>query len=139
MHAARACLELITISIQPAVPIPFRDAPDRVTILAAHDSIVTAKWLQWCLDSSRRDDVFRDAFLTGVLFVFPGNSSHVITGEARKLLKSLGAVWLGTCDCSYGFKQGPHAKRNRKFAPVYRLYDDTHGAFLHSMGPGPEG
>lgn len=119
--------------------IPFSDAPDSVTILAANDSIVTATWLQRCLDSTRRDDVFRDAFLTGVLFVFGSDSSHAITHEARELLKSLGTVWLETCDYSYGFQQGPHVTRNRRFAPVYRLYDDTHGAFLHCMGPGPKG
>lgn len=129
----------MTISVQPAVLVPFSDAPDRVTILAAGSSTVTVTWLQRCLDSARGDDVFRDAFLTGVLFVFAGGSGHAITDEARELLKSLGTVWLETCVYSHGFRQGPHVTRNRGFAPVYRLYDDTHGAFLHSMGPGPEG
>ena len=119
--------------------MPFAGAPDRVTVLVANGPSVTAEWLGQTLDIFSRDDVFRVAFLMGVLFMSAHGVDLEITEAARQLLRSKGTTWIETVGTSDDLRPGPYVARQGSLTPVWRLYDDVQGAFLHSILPGPEG
>lgn len=103
---------------------------------------VTADWLQAILNQYRSsDDVFRDDFLSGVLFTCTGSEHVQINHDARKLLESLGTSWIFYCHQTEDIaplKPGPYVASDQQLFEIWKLYDDTHRAFVHALIPGPE-
>jgi hypothetical protein len=94
---------------------------------------VTADWLEKTLNRvNSSDDVFCNAFLQIVVFT-SHLESIVVTPDARKILEDLGTTWMSSSSVSSGPASGPYAVTDCGIAPIRRLYDDTHGAFVHFL------
>jgi hypothetical protein len=88
----------------------------------------------------RHDDVFRSKFLNGVIFIASINLE--VTPEARALLKSMGNAWveiLEVTEVEGLLPSGPHIFFEQDIYEIRRLYDDSQGAFMTSIVPGPSG
>ena len=104
---------------------------------------VTEAWLRETLEAYRStDDVFQDDFLSGVIFSRvkypPSSSSLDISPSARRLLKSLGTMWLDTIESSLVDElplPGPYIVVRRELREILRLHDDVQGAFIQSLMP----
>lgn len=99
---------------------------------------VTKDWLCGELERYRStDDVFCDDFLSGVIFAGAViNSKPDISPDAYQLLKSLGTKWMEVpsfLDVGNNLLPGPYLACNQVLLEVFRLYDDTQGAFMNSI------
>ena len=99
---------------------------------------VTRDWLSGVLDRYRSaDDVFCDAFLRGVIFTGASDRSNItILPDAWQLLISLGTTWTDTlnlADAGEIPKPGPYIASDQVLLEIFRLYDDTQGAFMNSV------
>jgi hypothetical protein len=120
--------------------IPFGHVADLVTVFSVKDSSsVSAELLKQILATYSSDDVFKDSFLRGVVFVSADHLSLDITEAARELLESRGNVCIKTCSDKHSLNPGLYIACRGMLAPVYRLYDDTHACFLHSIRRGTQG
>lgn len=84
------------------------------------------------------DDVFHNQFLSGVIFT--GSPNLIVTAGARALLKSMGTVWIATQDITKSKAvplPGPYFMFSQYLFEIRRLYDDSQGAFMTSVVPGP--
>ena len=83
------------------------------------------------------DDVFRGEFLGGVIFTNV-DAGFEVTPEATELLKSLGTTWvevLNNGNTKDTPAPGPYITYEGQLLEVFRLYDDTQGAFVTSVVP----
>lgn len=82
------------------------------------------------------DDVFRTDFLNGVIFV--GSPKVEVTHGARKLLHSLGTSWIELADSSSGSSPLPGLYHviEKQLYEIWKLYEDSQGAFLIALVPG---
>lgn len=129
------------IAGEPSVSVPLSQLPDYLTVFVVKDTTehITAEWVQHALAELDSDDVFNYAFLKAVLFVSADHRHPTLTESTLQVLKSRGAVWIKTLPDTLNLSPGPYLTRDGTLAPMLRLYDDTHGAFLHAIRPGPEG
>ncbi|KAK3943635.1 amidase signature domain-containing protein [Diplogelasinospora grovesii] len=119
------------------VPVPFKDMPKRITIFQGEfDGPITDEWMQHSLEGLDSDDVFHNSFLTGVIFACRAHTSCDLTGAAQELLKERGTAWVETCSDRADINAGLYVVCGEMLTPVSKLYDDTHGAFLHAIRPG---
>lgn len=84
------------------------------------------------------DDVFCDAFLTGVIFTGPANVD--ITPGANDFLHSMSTTWIEVMDLRNVTSPpapGPYFAHGKHIYEIWRLYDDSQGAFMTSLIPGP--
>ncbi|KAK4222507.1 amidase signature domain-containing protein [Podospora fimiseda] len=132
------------ITGEPTTNVPFPDAPERVTVFHLKDTghFVNKTWVDRILGEYEQDNVFRDSFLQGVIIVGNQSGSLDITVRARNALEARGAAWIKAAkrkkNSNFTLASGSHLVSNGILAPVLKLYDDTHGAFLHSLRRGPE-
>lgn len=100
-------------------------------------------WLKASLHHYRlSDDVFREEFLTGVVFTAEAVEDVEITPGAQELLKSRGTKWIYVLDPRKAGtlpRPGPYIGSEQRLLEIWRLYDDTNGAFLTSLVPNPKG
>lgn len=106
------------------------------------NSHITEIWLRQVLETYRsKDDVFRDDFLSGVIFTgVTSGTSLDISPAANKLLKSLGNNWVDTLDIDGADDippPGPYVTARQHLLEVFRLYDDVQGAFMNVLTPTP--
>ena len=95
---------------------------------------VSGAWLQEALDNFRSfDDVFRNEFLQVVVFLSDHPEEVQIMEDAQAFLQSQSTEKVCLYTSSEGVKQGLFVAARGKLASVYKLYDDTQGAFLHSL------
>ncbi|KAL9013658.1 MAG: hypothetical protein Q9173_001652 [Seirophora scorigena] len=94
---------------------------------------VTEEWLRKKLASYRStDDVFCDEFLTWVLFTgIPAEESRISPG-ARHYMESMGITYKIIPAAA---SPGPYLACAGQLLEIYRLYDDTQGAFVTSILP----
>lgn len=103
-----------------------------------HEGFVGGDFIKKKLATYRSvDDVFRKEFLSGVIFT-EVDAGFEVTPEAIDLLKSLGTTWVEVLE--YGATKdtpapGPYITYERQLLEVFRLYDDTQGAFVTSVVP----
>jgi hypothetical protein len=111
-----------------------------VTVISSSGkSSIDARWLEKVLDNFRSDDVFKEPFLATVIFTAPQNLKIDITQDARDFLKRRGVKRVEIWIKDDAPNPGPYFARSRTLWPASRLYDDTHGAFLHSLRLGHSG
>ena len=95
---------------------------------------MTGAWLQEILNSFlASDDVFRLNFFQAVVFLSPRPDEVNIHEDAKELLLGYSTVYYEFYPSSVGIEQGVFLLSEGTLASVYRLYNDTHRAFLHSM------
>ena len=91
---------------------------------------------------SEKDDVFRPEFLQAVLFLRTSGAKLSVTEEAITFLRERGATTISTHQAiSHGrkAKPGPYYYSAGILRPIWRLYGDTHGAFLQALIPDGKG
>lgn len=106
-------------------------------IAAEDDEPITPSWLQnylSILDNSC--DVYsREAFLDGIIITDPAKG-RVLSAESVGFLKGAGAKWVELTlsgPLADQLSPGPYLYHDGVLRRVYRLYDDTHGAFLTGL------
>ncbi|KAL8963647.1 MAG: hypothetical protein Q9193_000116 [Seirophora villosa] len=113
---------------------PSKNASQYFTVINIESkTYVTEEWLRKKLTSYRSDDdVFCDEFLTGVLFTgTPAEESRIIISpEARHYMKSIGTIYKIDPAAP---SPGPYLVSAGQLLEIYRLYDDTQGAFVTSI------
>ncbi|KAL8364203.1 hypothetical protein RB601_009782 [Gaeumannomyces tritici] len=116
------------------LPIGLKGAPRILTVIRVDDGVsdATSKWLEDFL-AKANDDVFSQEFLQGVVLVST-KPKLSLSKDAERLLANQGMRWKriiqGDCE---NLTLGPHVVLGNVIAPVYKLYDDTHRAFLHCL------
>lgn len=134
---------LLTIWYQP-ICTSYRGPPSYVTVIAVDsNNQITESWLRRTLEIHRlSDDVFRDDFLSGVIFTgVASEASLKVSPAATKLLKSLGNSWVQTFDThdqDDAPPPGPYVTDKNNLLEVFRLYDDIQGAFMNGLIWKPE-
>lgn len=116
------------------LPIDLKGAPRLLTVIRVDDGVsdVTSKWLEDFL-AKANDDVFSQEFLQGVVLV-SAKPKLSLSKDAERLLADQGMRWKRILQGDYeNLTLGPHVVVGDFIAPVYKLYDDTHRAFLHSL------
>lgn len=97
-------------------------------------------WLKGTLQQALDvDDVFREEFLEAVLFTTKAKTSIVIDESALKFLTRKGSKWIGTLSEAGSLASGPHIEAGLGLRPVFRVFDDSHGAFLRGLGQDKSG
>lgn len=98
---------------------------------------VTRAWIARALkEYNDRDDVWRPEFLAAALFWHTSAQKLEIEKEAIELLQEQGAAAIATHQTSKegcAILAGPYHYSAGILRPVWRLYADTQGAFLHSL------
>lgn len=97
---------------------------------------ITEDWLRQKVMSYRSsDDVFCDAFMIGVVFT-QGTRMPKVSAEASDYMKSLGNTWFKITAARQS--PGPYLTFGGQLFEVYRVYDDTQGAFMTGIFPSNE-
>ncbi|KAK4237949.1 hypothetical protein C8A03DRAFT_44235 [Achaetomium macrosporum] len=135
-----AALGAIAFEPQPWAGGPV--AHSLVTVVAAEEGVaLTLEWLDERLHKMEKDcDVYRrDLFFDGMVIINPKLAPMT---TAPSCLLEVGAEWLeirSGKDVEDRPPPGPYLYANRALKPVYRLYDDTRGAFLIALRPKASG
>lgn len=96
---------------------------------------ITDEWIRKRLAEYKRDDVFREEFLTCV--VFNASPKPSISDEAINLLREHGMeeyvfTW------SRDYLPGPHAIVDQELREVWKLVDDSNGTCMVTLKPQKE-
>ena len=99
---------------------------------------VTRDWLQQIIETYQSsDDVFCETFLGGVIFTGSSGKDNVeILPDAVQLLQSWGTTWTEVLDVDSKGNiplPGPYLALGGHLLEIFRLYDDTHGAFMSAI------
>lgn len=99
------------------------------------ETCITEVWLRQKVVSYRSsDDVFCDAFMSGVLFT-QGTEEPKISAGASDYMESLGTTWREITPAICSPSPGPYFTSGGQLFDAYRLYDDTQGAFMAGILP----
>lgn len=104
-------------------------------------SVITDTWLQSTLDEYRKDDVFQDEFLQGIVFRTSQNDVANLTPEARALLEKHDTEWICSLDAGelgHKVRPGPYILIDNHLREVWRLYRDTQEVFRLTLQPGSQ-
>lgn len=117
--------------------------PSLVTVIFCDKLDVTPGWIKLALDEFySKDDVFQREFLEAVLITHTGSDSLKVTSDAREYLRFQGAEIVTTRRLNSDSEMptpGPYWFSNGHLHQAWKLYDDTHGAFLKTFVLGPTG
>jgi hypothetical protein len=86
------------------------------------------------------DDVFHVDFLRGVIFTGPPKTE--VTPGAYQLLQSLGTTWIEVADTAHPASSAPpgiYHVIGKQLHYIWKLYEDSRGAFLTALVPGVDG
>ena len=127
------------IASPPSKPVycSYQGPPSYVTVILVFDAQqVSEEWLRKTIENYKTiDDVFRNEFLTGVIFAAK-RAELEVTATAQNLLRSLGNGWIEIHDLNLVDSvpaPGPYMTNGRELLEVFRLYDDTQGAFMTGL------
>ena len=143
INRPRGRSHILTFWNQP-IYTSYRGPPSYVTVITVdNNSQITESWLRRTLEIYRlNDDVFRDDFLSGVIFTRVTSEARLeVSPAATKLLESLGNRWVQTFDThdeDDAPPPGPYVTNEHHLLEVFRLYDDVQGAFMNGLISGPE-
>ncbi|CAG8984269.1 hypothetical protein HYALB_00010694 [Hymenoscyphus albidus] len=119
------------------------DSPQYVTIIPLPDDCNSVKedWLKSIVTKYEEEgDIFSKEFLRGI--IFSGAHSVEFAPEATQYLHTIGTTWLDMNDnknCDLSQCAGPHLIVNGQPFAIWRLYDDSQGAFLIPVVPATKG
>ena len=100
------------------------------------EELTRAFLLQKVDEFVERDDVFSTAFLRGLILLCDSSAPKPPESDVQDLLVSLGNLWyevISAADDHRDLKQGVYVASGRCLYEVYRLYDDSHGAFTQTF------
>jgi len=104
---------------------------------------VDLDWITLALrECFEKDDVFRPEFLQAVLFLYRSGAKLSFSKEATAFLHEQGAAIIATHQATgheRDIKSGPYYHSAGALRPVWRLYEDTHSAFLQTLIPNQSG
>ena len=112
-----------------------------MTVIPLNDTCISVQedWLKELVTKYlEKDDIFHTEFLSTV--VFTGPSTIEITAGANKFLHSLGTTRIELIDATKSTAvppPGPYFASGQGLLEIWRLYDDSQGAFLTPLVPGP--
>jgi hypothetical protein len=112
-----------------------------VTVIALKYSCISVQegWLRELIARYlETDDVFHTHFLSAIVFTGPPNIE--ITAGANKFLHSVGTTRIELIDATKSTfvpSPGPYFASDQYLFEIWRLYDDSQGAFLTPLVPGP--
>jgi hypothetical protein len=117
-----------------------REGVSLMTVVCVGDTTkVTSNWIQGLIERYySADDVFQDEFLHEVHFTYTAKVE--ISEDAQSYLRAKGTKTIST---RFVTSQQEHPRpglylfTNGSYFPVWKLYEDSHGAFLHTLIPGP--
>ena len=102
---------------------------------------ISEDWIQRKLaDYRSTDDVFRDTFLTGVIFTGVG-TKFSISREANDFLESKGTNWIEISDAEtvdVNLPSGCYLTSGQQLLEIFALHDDVQGAFMAALISGTE-
>lgn len=117
--------------------------PCLITVIAAEaDEPITSSWLRdyiTILESSC-NTYDKGLFLDAIIITDPVKG-RVLSAESLEYLKEIvGAKWVELAEAlpeplTDQLAPGPYLYHDGVLRPVYRLFDDTHGAFLTGLKP----
>lgn len=113
-----------------------------VTVIPLDDDCISVQedWLKKLVSEYlEKDDIFHTEFLLTV--VFTGLSTVEISAGANKFLRALGTTRIEFIDASKTTvvpPPGPYFVSDQCLLEIWRLYDDSQGAFLTTLVPGPD-
>lgn len=105
-----------------------------VTSLAKDIVVITAGWIQQCVDHFEElDDVFQSHFLQGIIFS-GGLNEPSISLEATRLLESFGMQWhrFLFSDSGNPPAPGPYVLLDGRIYEPFGLYENHNAAFFCS-------
>lgn len=103
-------------------------------------SSVSKTWVEERLQNAREiDDVFRNEFLYGVLFVSELASDVEVAKATQIYLTDIGVSWIGTLTGKTRLRTGPYIEVNDTLRPALRVFDDTHETFLQALDTDDKG
>ena len=117
--------------------------PEFVTVLClGQEQVITKESLKKTIEYyDAIDDVFCREFLRGVILVSEADGGAKLGHDASELLKSLGTIWIEHLQAGGAEMMpasGPYLVHDRKLYEIWRLYDDSHDAFVTSLLQGRE-
>ncbi|KAF4628721.1 hypothetical protein G7Y89_g9427 [Cudoniella acicularis] len=86
------------------------------------------------------DDVFRVDFLSDIIFT--GSPKVEFAPRAYELLQSLGTRWIEVADTANSASNSPpglYYVIDKQLHDIWKLYEDSRGAFLTALVPGVDG
>lgn len=117
--------------------MPSGNLPPFATVILVdqNQTSVSVAWLKKTIDWARvNDDVICEEFLQGIILV--STVEQVVEIDTSPgVLQQMGISWTHVCKKhkALQLRPGPYKITDRKIAPIYRIFDDTNGAFLHSL------
>jgi hypothetical protein len=99
---------------------------------------VEREWIIQQVSQFSKDDTFRSAFLENVVITHNGDHEIELTSEARSYLYDKGTNFVDTLHVSNGEDRpspGPYMYSNGTLRSIWKLYEDSHGAFLNTLVP----
>lgn len=97
---------------------------------------VKADWIRTAVENVSRCGVYNDAFRS--LIVLCNSKTRLnanLTGDARLLIKQWGSRVIQIRSSDTLMREGPFYMIGRSLHQVYKLYDDTFGAFTFGVVP----
>ena len=97
------------------------------------------EWLEKKIkEMEKSDDVFNLSFLAGIVFAGQVRPDTEPSTELKALLESRGCKWMRFMYCPSRTRNivcGPHLVHEGRLKQVFRLYEDTNGAFMSVLVP----
>ncbi|PYI09921.1 amidase signature enzyme [Aspergillus sclerotiicarbonarius CBS 121057] len=122
---------------------PFEGGPDSTFVTVFHVShdgpfTITADWLAAIItEYQRKDDVFQDSFLQGIVLVGLDDTLITMANGVHEYMQQIGIEWIQSIpEGDENPAPGPYLFTNGLLQEVWRLYPDTNGAFLEAVEPG---
>jgi hypothetical protein len=95
------------------------------------------KWIKEVVEKYKSiDDVWEEAFLATVLIIHPKRPDVDVSEDARAYLNARGTKRIITRTVNESETQilpGPYTFSGRSLYAAWKLYEDTHNAFLHTL------
>ena len=122
------------------MPFGSNAGPTLTTVFDVIDSqgvSITEGWIQQCIDHYQStDDVFQIAFLQGVIFQAMEEKVIEVTESAQAFLAGKGMQWFHCFPLAANrskLHSGPYVILDGHLREVWRLYNDTNGAFFSAF------
>ncbi|KAF2690061.1 hypothetical protein K458DRAFT_399451 [Lentithecium fluviatile CBS 122367] len=111
-------------------------APSLLTVITYNNpGPVSFKWITQTIHDFFENDVFRSEFFRAVLFTHSATQLDV-TSKTELYLRLIGYRFIATQRTEKSEAQiasGPYFYADKNLHPAWKLYEDTHGAFLHTL------
>ena len=114
------------------------------TVLSLPDVVqvdVTKEWLSEAVNQyTKNDDVWRPAFMQGIVFNTPTSRRAVLSPAVEAWLQEHNTEWVvhfdGASDEHKSLRPGPDIFLEGRFREIVRLYPDVYKTMILALDPG---